>query len=283
MSKVGDIDLQAENFESMVKGFAFQEFKMKDLVTEDSANAQIETYYRETATELTAGVSANVKGIPRLAAFPYGAVSWTKVQATIEKYGMEGIVSWEDAMLDNIPVIAREMIRIARAVAYAVDLQIYTALYAAAGNTVAVTAGYEWNSATVDNRDPVQNILDAKATLRVDNFDPDKNGFLCLHPNDEARLAGNKKIQLYFGKFVSASGKGYDTFCNLKLIVSNVVTEDAGLVAIAKECGTWKQASPLTVYTTPDKGVKYTIRAFEMGVCQVTTPNALCTLTNLKV
>ena len=69
--------------------------------------------------------------------------------------------------------------------------------------------------------------------------------------------------------------------CGYKILVSPVVTTDTGTLAlIAKECGTWKQAAPLTTFTKPDQGIKYTIRAFEMGVCQATTPNAIILITN---
>jgi hypothetical protein len=278
----GEQDLRAENFESIVKGFALQEFKMKQLVMVNSSTSWIETYYRETATELTGGTDDSVRGIPRLANFPYGEVSWTKVQALIEKYGMEGVVSWEDAITDNIDVVARTLLRIARAVAYAVDSQIYSVLSGAAGNTVACSAGYEWDSATVANRDPIQNILNAKKELAIDNFDPDRNGYICLSPKDYANLLGNSKVvnnPSYKAADVVANGV-VGQICGLKIIVSNVVTADQALVVIAKECGTWKEAAGLTVFTIVDKGIKYTIRAYEMGVCQATTPNAICTITN---
>tara|TARA_Y100000310_G_C20693411_1_gene823842 strand:- start:220 stop:1083 length:864 start_codon:yes stop_codon:yes gene_type:complete len=281
----GEQDLRAENFEAMVKGFALQEFRMKQLVTVSSSSAWIETYYRETATELTGGTGQAVKGIPRLANFPYGEVSWTKVQAYIEKYGMEGVISWEDAMMDNIDVLARTLLRISRAVANAVDSEIYTVLEAAAGNSVAITAGEEWNSATVANRDPIQNLLNAKKELYVDNFDPDGNeSFLVVSPTDYANLIGNSKFinsPTYKQADVVANGV-VGKVVGLKILVSNVVTTDKALVVIARECGTWKQAAPLTVFTTPDKGVKYTIRAYEMGVCQATTPNAIVTITNTQ-
>lgn len=278
----GEQDLRAENFEAMVKGFALQEFKMKQLVTESSSNAWIETYYRETATELTGGTGSAVKGVPRLANFPYGEPSWTKVQAYQEKYGMEGVVSWEDAITDNIDVIARTLLRISRAVAYAVDAQIYAVLYAAAGNTVACSVGYEWDSATIANRDPISNILDAKKEISIDNFDPDRNGYICLSPKDYANLLKNSKVvnnPSFKAADVVANGV-VGSICGLKIIVSNVVTADSAMVCIAKECGTWKSAKGLTTHTIPDPGVKYTIRAYEMGVCQATTPNAICTITN---
>ena len=280
----GEQDLRAENFDAMVKGFALQEFRMKQLVSEQTSSSWVETYYRETATELTAGATSAIKGIPRLANFPYGEPSWTKVQSYIEKYGMEGVVSWEDAMTNNIDVIARTLLRISRAVANAVDTQIYTVLLAAAGSTVTVIAGNEWNSATVANRNPIQDILDAKKALYVNNFDPDGNeAFLVINPAEYSYLLGNSKIvnnPSY--KAVDVVAKGVvGSILGLKILVSNVVTTDTGsLVVIAKECGTWKQAAPLNVFSIPDKGVKYTIRAYEMGVCQATTPNAIIKITN---
>lgn len=283
---VGEQDLRAENFEKMVKGFALQEFKMKQLVMVSTSSAWVETYYRETATELTGGLGSGVKGVPRLANFPYGEASWTKLSAYIEKYGMETVISWEDVMMDNIDVLARSLLRVSRAVAYAVDLQIYTALEGAAGNSVAITAGYEWDSATIANRDPIANILAAKKELYIDNFDPDGNEtFLCVSPKGYADLLGNSMITnnpSFKGTDVVANGV-VGRLCGVKLLVSNVVTADKALMVIAKECGTWKSATPLTVFTVPDKGIKYTVRAYEMGVCQVTTPNAIVTITNTAV
>jgi hypothetical protein len=287
----GEQDLRAEDFESIVKGFALQEFKIKPLLMNQTSNAWIETYYRETATELTGGLGSAVKGIPRLAAFPYGEPSWTKVQAYIEKYGMEGIVSWEDMLTDNIDVVARTLLRISRAVAYAVDSQIYAVMLVAAavgggGSTVTVAAGSEWNSATVANRDPIANILSAKNYLYTNNFDPDRGeGFILLNPNEYEYLLGNSKVvnNPSFKTADVVSNGVVGVVCGLKIIVSNVVTTDTGtIVGIAKECGTWKSASPLTVHTIEDKGVKYTIRAYEMGVTQITTPKALVLITNTK-
>ncbi|MAF42680.1 MAG: hypothetical protein CMI54_00735 [Parcubacteria group bacterium] len=281
----GQADLRAEHFERMVKGFALQAFKLKQVVMISPSSAWTETYYRETATELTGGTGSAVRGVPRLAAFPYGEVTWTKVQALIEKYGMEGVVSWEDQMTNNIDVIARTLLRVGRSVANAVDAQIYSVLEAAAGNSVAITAGNEWDSATVANRDPIQNLLDAKRELHIDNFDPDANlTYILLSPKDYANLIGNTKFvnsPTFRAADVIAKGVVGEVV-GLKIIVSNVVTTDKALVCIARECGTWKQASPLRVVSDVDPGIKTTIRAYEMGVCQATTPNAIVTITNTQ-
>ncbi len=280
----GEQDLRAEEWDAMLKGFALQEFKMKQLVMINTSKSWINHYYRETATELTGGTGSSVKGIPRLANFPYGEVSWTLVSAYIEKYGLEGVISWEDAMTDNIDVVARTLLRIARAVAYAVDTQIYSVLLNAAGGTVTVAAGYEWNSGTVANRDPIDNILETKEKLADNNFDPDANeSFLVINQAEYRYLLGNSKV------INNPSFKGADVvkngvvgmICGYKILVSPVVTTDIGTLAlISKECGTWKSANALTTHIIPDPGKKHTVRAYEMGVCQATTPNAIILITN---
>lgn len=293
-STTGSYELRAEHFEEMVKGFALAQFKMKQLVMESSSNSWIETYYRENGGELTAQATRSVAGIPRLAQFPYGEVTWQKVQAYISKYGMEGVVSYEDSITDNIDVVAREMLRIARAVAYAVDYNIYCTLYGAAGNTLALTAGYEWDAVTIANRDPITDLLKAKRELEIDNFDT-SNCILCVNPTDKANIISNSKVLNSPNfKFLTGSDAGNGRIAQLvgcTIIESNVVGvvtagvssgTDAALLVIPKECGTWKATAPLQVFTIEDKGVKYTIRAFEMGVCQATTPNAICTITNTK-
>ena len=283
---VGQLTLRAENYERMVKGFALQLFKMKQLCMESTSSAWAETYFREGASELTGGTGSAIKGIPRLAQFPYGEPNWTKITSYIEKYGMEGVVSWEDAMLDNIDVIAREMLRISRAVANAVDSTIFAALKANAGNTVTVAATYEWDSATIANRDPIQDILNAKRELYLDNFDPDGgNTYIALHPTDYSNLLGNTKVvnnPAFKAADVVANGI-VGQICGCKILVSNVVDISGALVCIAKECATWKSAKGAEVYTIEDKGIKDTIRAFEAGVCQVTTPNAICKIVNTKI
>lgn len=281
----GQTTLRAENISKIVTGFALQEYKLKTLCMVDTSTSWIESYYQETATELTGGTSSAVKGVPRLAAFPYGEVSWTKVSSYIEKYGMEGVISWEDENTNNIPTVTRTLLRISRAVAFAVDTQIEAVIKANAGNSVAVTVGNEWNSGTVANRDPIQNILDAKREIAIDNYDPDSgNAYLVLNPSDYASLLGNAKVinnPTFKAADVVANGV-VGQICGLKIMVSNAVSVSGAYVVIAKEALTWKSAMPLTVETITDPMIKKTIRACELGVCQVPNPNAICKITNTR-
>jgi len=278
----GMADLRAENVSRVVTGFALQEYRMKQICMIQSSNSWKETYFKETAAELTGGLGSAVKGVPRLANFPYGEVTFTEASSRHNKYGMEGVISWEDAKTNEVDVIARTLLRVARAVASAVDTEIYSQLSSNAGNTVAT--GDTWNSATVANRDPIQDILNAIKLISIDNYDPYKNGYLLLSPTDFANLMGNASVRnagQFWTKDVTKNGR-VGQLLGLTMVVSNTVTADEAMVVIAKEACTWKQAAPLKVVTIEEPGVNYKIRAWEVGTAQVKNPDAVCTITNTQ-
>jgi hypothetical protein len=285
---VGQLDLRAENISKVVTGFALQEYRFKQVCMVQSSNSWKETYYTETSADLTGGLGSSVKGVPRLANFPYGEVSWTRTSSYLEKYGMEGVISWEDATTNEIDVIARTLLRIGRAVAKAVDDQIWAVISenqsASTINSVAISAGNEWDSATAANRDAIKDILNACQLIQEDNYDPYKNGYLLLSPKDFRNLMSQAVIRnasTMFGDELVKNGR-VGRLLGLNIIVSNSVTADYALVIVGKEAATWKEAAPLKVETITDPGVKYTIRAWEVGVCQLTNPNAVCLISNTQ-
>ena len=280
---VGQVLLRAENVAREVTGFALASYKMKQLCMVTSSSSWVESYYKETSTELTGGTGHAVRGVPRLSNFPYGEVTFAKTSSYLEKYGLEGQISMEDAMTDSIDVIARTLLRIGRAVANAVDVQIEAVISADAGNSVAIAQGSGWNSATLANRDPIQNILNAQREIAIDNYDIlDGTGFLLLNPTDYANLIGNSKIisnPTFKAADVVANGV-VGQILGLKIIVSNVVTISQAYVVKAKEALNWKEAQALTVQTITDPGIKTTIRAWEIGVAQSPNVNAMAKITN---
>jgi hypothetical protein len=277
----GEADLRAEAVSKVVTGFALQAYKMKQLCMIQSSNAWTETYFKETAADLTAGGEVSVEGIPRLANFPYGEVSWTKVQGRNIKHAMEGVISWEDAKTNDVPMITRTLLRIGRAVAKSVDGVIAAAIVSDAGNTTAANA--TWNNATIADRDPIQDILDAKSEIAIDNYNPDKNAYLLVHPTNFAELLGNPNIrnagQFYTDKVTKNGVVG--SLLGLTVISSNSVTEGGAQVVLGREALTWKSVVGLTVNTIDDPGIKTTIRAFEVGQLQVPNPDAICKITGV--
>lgn len=287
MTVVQENALRQEHFEAMTKGFALQEFVMKQVVSIRKSNAWTESYFQETATELVAGATAQVKGVPRLAQFPYGEVSFTKKSSIMVKHAMEGVVSIEDAKMDYIDIVARTLLRIARAVARSVDLDIVNVLSeggtATNINGVTITGGNEWDSATLANRKPITDILQAKQKIAEANYNPDANGYLILNPKNYANLlaeiyrTGAQAPEL--GNTVGKNGNA-GRVVGLTVLVTNSMTADKALVLVGQECGTYQVVDEFKVVSIEDAGVKWTIRAWEIGITQLISPKAVTLLTN---
>lgn len=282
----GEADLREENVSKVVTGFALQSYKLKGICMISSTSANSESYFKETAADLvkptTTGITdESLKGIPRLAKFPNADVSWTKVTAVSLKHGMEGTISWEDERTNDVPVIARTLLRIARAVTKSVDTVIAAAILSEAGNTVSANA--TWNNAVIADRDPIQDILDAEAEIGIDNYDVYNGGSLLLHPTNFAEALGNANIR-NAGQFYTddVTRRGVVGFAlGVKWIVSNSITEGGAQVVIGKEALTWKTLAALTTKVIDDPGIKKTIRSFEVGQIQVPNPDAICTITGV--
>lgn len=282
----GQADIRGENIASAVKGFALMSYKLKQVLLTQPSSKWTETYYRETAAELTASgnTNASVKGVPRLATFPYVNPTWTKVQGRHLKFAAESVISMEDKLTDAIDVQARSLLRVGRAIANSVDYDIYDTLSAASGiNTAAAVAN--WDSATVADRDPIRDILTGIQYLFTDNYDALENGYLLLSPTDWTNLLMNSKV-INNPSFKTAdvvSNGVVGQICGLKIIVSKAVNADEAMIVVGQRAATWKEAVPITTAIIEDQGIKFTIRAWEIGHCQVTDPEAIHVITDTQV
>lgn len=279
---VGMLDLRAEDVDAIVKGFALEEYKMMQVCSVVQTSAWTQTYYTETAAELTGGLGSNVKGVPRLANFPYGEVTWTEVNERLVKHGMDGVVSWEDAKTDAIDTVARTLLRISRAVAYSVDRAIETEI-ATTTNTAAAVAN--WDAAVVADRDPIQDILKGIQAIQEYNFDPYKNGYLLLSPKDFRNLLMNQSVRnagQFYTSDVTKNGR-VGRILGLTIVVSNAVTADQAYIVCGGEAMTWYEASPLKTHVIEDPGIKYTIRAWQVGVPVLINNYAAYKITNTQL
>lgn len=285
---MGQVSLRAENVERMVKGIAMAKYTAKQAVMISNSTAWKESYMQETNTVLTAGATAAIKGVPRLSNFPAAEPTWEKKSAYIEKYGLEGYVSYEDAKTDAFDIISRTFIRVAEAVTKAVDDEILSVLSegwtATNINEVAIAAGSEWDAAVIANRDPIQNILDAQAAIEDENY-TDGETLLYINPLDNAKIMGNSNVRnagQFFKDSVTRNGTLGKFSFGVTIVKSKSVPADSALMLKSKICGTWKAVTPLTVITIYEAGIKYTIRAFELGVTQLINPKSVCLLSNTR-
>ena len=286
-----EADVRKQYWEKDIKGFAKKRYVMKGLVMNVSGSAWTESFYQKTATSLTGGTGSAIEGIPRGADFPFVERGVTLKSAVILQHGGEGVIYWQDLLTSNIRIEAETISDVTDAVVYSVDSKIYNCLSESDTpsliNTIAIAAGYEWDSATIANRDPVQNILDGIATIKTDRYPilTSGLGFIAMNETTYAKLMGNSKV-LNHPTFKQAEGiiknGNLGSICGLTIKVTPVVTNDYVLLGMAKKCGTWKQTHPLTVDVIEDKQKKFTIRASEIGVAQLTDPEALCLLTNVR-
>lgn len=281
-----EADLRYENIDRAVKAVAALDYRLKTLCTIDSSSAWTESYFRETNDDETdGGTGSAISGVPQYAPFPFFDVTETKVSSVIIKYGAESVISIESEQNATLPMLQRKIYRLSQKITYQVDAAIEAVMSASAGNTFAITAGYEWDSATIANRDPIYDILYGINMLRIDGIDAlNGMGYLVVNGTDYTNIISNSKV-LNHPTFesVSAVKNGVvNMLAGLKIMVSETVTADQAYIVVSKQALTWKQASALVVRTIEDPGKSTTIRAWERGVCQIPVPNAVCKITNTR-
>ncbi len=286
-----EADNRKQTWEKDIKGFAKKRYVMKELVTIGSTNAWTNSYYRKTATSLTAGTGSDIKGISRGADFPSVARGTTLVNGVIEQWGAEGVIYWQDILTSNLNIQSETILDVTDSIVNNIDGEIYDTLTENDTpvniNTVAITAGHEWDSNSIANRDPVQDLLNAVREITIDRYPilTSGQGYLVLNETDYANLMGNTKV-VNHPTFKLAQGimknGNLAKLAGLTIKVSPVVTADKALVVMAKRCGNWKQAQALTVDIIKDPQKKYTIRASEIGLTELTDPEAVCLITNTR-
>ena len=278
--------LRKENIDSAVKAVVKIEEKFKAMCAVDSSSAFTESYFRETNDDDTdGGTGSPIRGVPEYAPFPFFDVTETKFSSIIQKYAGESIISMEAQQNITVPMLQRNIYRLGRNIVYQIDVAIEAELAADFGNTVAITAGNEWDSATLANRDPVKDFLDAIQTLRVDGIDAlAGNGKIVMNGQDYTNVIANSKI-LNHPTFKSVSAVQNGTVASLvglDIVISEAVTVDTAYVLVAKQGMVWKSAEALKVVTIVDEGKQTTIRAWERGVFQLQAPNEVCKITNTR-
>lgn len=286
-----EADNRKQIWEKDIKGFAPKRYVMRNLVMVQTTDAWTNSFYQKTATSLTGGTDHGIEGIPPGANFPAVIRGTTLQSARILQHGGEGVIYWQAILTSNIRLQAEVISDVTDAVVFSTDNKIYNGLSvndtAVGINTVAITAGYEWDSDTVQNRDPFFDIMRCVEEIQTDRYPilTSGLGFVAMNEATYTFLITNSKVInhptwkqaagiIKNGKLAQIGG--------LTIYVTPVVTNDKVLVGMGKKCGTWKIAQPLTVDTIIDPQKKYTIRASEIGLFQLTDPDAVCLLTNVR-
>jgi len=283
-----EADLRSEHIDVAVKAVIKIEEKWKAMCAIDTSSSYTESYYRETNEDSTdTGTYHSIVGVPEFVAFPYVDVTETLHSSVIKKFAASSLISMEAGQYATVPMLQRKIYRIGRKIIYQIDKHIHDAVTTVTtgyGNTVAIGAGYEWDSATIANRDPIKDILDAIQTLRVDGIDAlNGSGRLVVNGTDYTNIISNSKVINHptYEAGVMQNGQ-VGKLLGLTIVLSEIVTADSAFVLVAKQGMVYKQANALTTSTTVKPG-KYTeIDAWERGVFQSQVPNEICKITNTR-
>jgi hypothetical protein len=285
MSYVQETLLRRENIKMAVESVLGIEFVLQDLCDVDNSSAFTESYYREDATELVGGTGSNIKGVPRLSPLPNLKGSWTKYSGVNLKYGGEDLISIEDQLMDNIPVVQRTIFKISRAIKNGVDIAIEALMSASYGNTYAISAGNEWNSATVANRDPVFDMLQVMELVRADGIDPFNGGVFVVNGTDYNYIISNSKVMnnpSFKASDVVANGK-VAQLVNSEIRVSENIPADVAYFVMNKQALVWKNVKALTVDNTYiPQNMANLIQGYLIGHAQLVQPNAVVKITNTR-
>lgn len=287
-----EADNRKQVWEKDIKGFAKKRYVIRNLVMITTTEAWTNSFYQKTATSLTGGEFHGIEGIPPGANFPAVIRGTTLTHARILQHGGEGMIFWQEILSSNIRLEAEVISDVTDACVYSVDNKIYNTLSrnntpGGIINTVACAEGFEWDSDTIQNRDPFFNIMQCIETIQTDRYPILSSGlgFVAMNEATYTYLITNSKI-LNHPTWKEAAGiirNGFvASIARLNIYVTPVVTNDFVLVGMAKKCGTWKVSQPLTVDVIKDPQKKYVIRASEIGVAQLTDPEAICLLTNVR-
>ena len=283
---VFEADLRKEFIDSAVKAVNKDMARLRVLCINDPSSAWTESYYRETNEDSTdGGTGSSINGIPQMAPFPFVQVTETKVSSGVLKFGDESIISLEMQQRATVPMLQRHILRMSRKINWQVDVHIESIMSASAGNTFAISAGYEWNSATIANRDPIYDILYGINMLRADGIDAlNGQGFLVVNGTDYTNIISNSKVLNHpTFQVVSAVVNGQVArLAGLTILLSEAVTADQTYIVVRGESLVWKASQALQVVTIEDPGKSTLIRAWEFGVCQLHAPNGICKITNTR-
>jgi len=110
------------------------------------------------------------------------------------------VIYWQAILTSNLRIQAETISDVTDGVVNAVDGEIYDVLSESDTpstiNTLAIAAGFEWDSDTTQNRDPVQDLLNAVREITIDRYPilTSGQGFLVVNETDYANLMGNSKV-----------------------------------------------------------------------------------------
>ncbi|MEX2017442.1 MAG: hypothetical protein WD876_03135 [Candidatus Pacearchaeota archaeon] len=291
MVNQGDVDLRAEDWRKDLVGFALQSFTLLEDLTLKGTSAWINHFYQESATELAGSGTRTPRGLGRGSELPTARVSWTLVTKRIEKYGLKDYILYEDAISDNVDVVGRTLLRLARGVVKSIEDEVFDVVTEdQSASTILTTTttsigGDQWDTAPTSGvyaQRPEADVLDAMRQIAANNYSEiyTGGGALWLSPKDYMSILvvsyGNGSKAPKIGERILADGRMEQMYCGLSVRISNSVVADYAVVLVKKRCATWTELESLKVRVEDHSPKDFEISAWAFGVSAITDPKAIC-------
>ena len=291
MVQIMQKELRSEVVDRVIKGTADRAYKFKQALSIVPTSSWDNTFWRETNEVIANNTGNDTKGIPRGANFPQGSPTWTRITKAVEKYGFEENIAWEDIQSSEIDVQGRTLFKISERVVKSVDDEIWEVLtdgVATSGGaapeiqSIRLANQKEWtNSASAAI---IDDLMNAAQLIGEKNYST--SGLMCFLSPRDIRSVTNYVVTkgAQFDKFGEEAAKNGRVagLAGIKFVVSNSVTASFALIVKPKVCGTWKTMFPLTTDTERDAFKSTRIRAVEVGVTQLTDPDAVVIIRNTQ-
>lgn len=284
--------LFSEQVSSTLEGIARRKYKMKQIFMQGSTSAEVYSYYQATTRNLgqnDAGTdklllkNSTVRGIPRGATFPQDKRELQRLNAFMEKHGLEVDIFWEDITSNNVALVQERMIDLSSSVARSIDVMLASAITNATGiQTQAAVA--TWDNATETDRRPFEDLVRGAALLSAGENTSYEADYILTSPGDGAYLWSNDTVLDAF----SATSADLITngvvgkIAGLNWLPTSVLADDTAYVLQSKRCGGLQTSVPFQSTRITDDYVKITLRAVERAVAFITNPSAICSITNTR-
>jgi len=278
----GEQDLRKEDIDAIVKNYALEMFTGRGLCSIVPTNAEKNTYYQETDSDIT---QMTVDGITNSgftnspgAIFEHVNHSWTETAERVKIHGATHTFDWTVWKLSAIDVKARMLERVARAIVLSEDTAIYTEL---ATTTNTATAVATWDNATESLQQPLKDILIARSALKLANWSTTVNLKMIIHPTNFMELLNNPVVRnagQFYTDGVTRNGV-VGKIADFDIIESNAMTENTILFCIAQTAMSLYEAQGITTKVTEEEGETITIKSFNMNVPVLINNNAAYKLT----
>jgi hypothetical protein len=274
-------NIRGLDIDKTVKGFALTEYVFKNYLTKASTAADSIRWYQETAADLTATSPSSLEVSP-LSQFPTLEASWTRNTSYVRKYAAEGFISMEDMKSADVDVVARELLRLTRAVTKKVDGRIWNVI--TEDRTAQANINKLNSTGWAGAADIISELLQAKRLIYENDYNPE-GAMLFINP------VTNQNMLKYL---ISTKGSSIPNFSSnkvnsgvvmnllgLNVVVSNNVTASGAVVMIPEKAATWKTFTDTTSVAIEERGIGTKYRVWEMGEAILTDPKAVCYLSGV--